>query len=619
MYQKHVSKSQRFPILSSVIIAAAILVSVLQAIFFTLEGFWTTYTIGSVCLFVSILFLSWKSMSTHNIRIVGLILFLLCIQLCIFGIKLASTQPPFTFRLLQVAIVIMYFMSATVILLAVSRVNALPNISLLLLSVAAAYFLSESGLELLRISKDKNLAKLPHRWSAPEWLGTMETHPDLGFYYAPHSVLKLYYPDNPRGYFKKEEDNRGKKWRLQVQEGNVANFTLFPDGTETMRIVIKEVKTKIQEHIQLNQDRLSVKSNHRYAVIFQARADSSRNIILGFARAHEPWDNLGLYKNIELKPEWQKFNIEFVVMADDDNARIHFDVGGSKVSVELSDVILRSLPDGKTVKPDIPPEKYFVSYRFNALGCRGKDYHIPRPGGTVRIVLLGDSFTMGVGVHEEDTFGYQLERLLNEKTVAQNSGITYEVVNCGVSGFGTREERLFYELFAAKYEPDIVLLSMVWNDEMSFADEIKKGYVNRHPSKLESLFYIWGRIQEYRYKRPFPDFSACVDEILQLKSDVQKQGACLTVVLFRNNSDYGTSYYAKIWDHLAKTIQEGLQGTDIPILDLGEKLREKHPLEDLRVHDIDLHPNEIAHATAAQEILSFLRRKDMLISRRRVH
>lgn len=612
MYQRYIPKSPRFLFLSRMIVASAILVSLMQETFFILEGFWTTYNVVTLCLFAVILHLTWKYLVRHDVRFAGLVLFVFCVQLGIFVVKLVVTEPPFTFRLLQVAIVVTYFTTVMAILLAVFRVPALPNAILLLLSVAVACFLGEAGLELLRISKDKNPTKL-----VPEWSDTMETHPDLGFYYAPYSVLKTYYPDNPRGYFK-EEVNK-EKWRLQNQEGNVANLVLLPDNTDMVRIVIKEAKTKTQEHIQLNQDRLSVKSNHRYAIHFLARADSSRTMTLGFAKAHEPWDNLGLYKNIELKPEWQNFDIEFMATADDDNARIHFSVGVSNVPVELSDVLLRSLPEGETIEPTLPPKRYFVSYRFNALGCRGRDYSIPRSSDTVRIVLLGDSTTLGVGVHEEDTFGYQLERLLNEEGAAQSFGNIYEVINCGVSGFSTRDERLFYQLFAARYEPDIVLLVMVENDDMSFAEEIKKGYVNRRTAKLESLFYIWGVIQEYRHKRPFPDYSACIGEILQLQNAVQKQGGCLAVMLFRNNSDFGAGYYAKIWDHLTKTIREGLQGTDIPILYLGEKLREKYQLENLDVHEFDFHPNEIVHATAAQEILSFLKREDMLSLSCRVH
>ena len=33
------------------------------------------------------------------------------------------------------------------------------------------------------------------------------------------------------------------------------------------------------------------------------------------------------------------------------------------------------------------------------------------------------------------------------KTLWRGSAMAYEVVNCGVSGYGTREERIFYEVF----------------------------------------------------------------------------------------------------------------------------------------------------------------------------
>jgi SAM-dependent methyltransferase len=54
---------------------------------------------------------------------------------------------------------------------------------------------------------------------------------------------------------------------------------------------------------------------------------------------------LGLYRKIELTPEWQSFEEEFVAAADEDNARIHFDLGNSGIPVELASVNLR-LPGG---------------------------------------------------------------------------------------------------------------------------------------------------------------------------------------------------------------------------------------------------------------------------------
>ena len=322
--------------------------------------------------------------------------------------------------------------------------------------------------------------------------------------------------------------------------------------------------------------------------------------------AHEPWANLGLYQTIELTSNWRRFQLDFTAIADDDDARIHVDAGNSDIAVELSSVTLRSRPAGTLIGPDRSQRKYYVSYRFNSLGCRGRDYVLPRPAGTGRVVLIGDSFTLGVGVHEPDTFGNQLERLLNEKTKALGSFESYDVINCGVSGYGTKEERLFYEEVGATYKPQIVLLVMVSNDDMSFLEEVEKGYVLRRAGRIESLSYIWRQVEEYRHRRPFSDYRGCIAEIQRLNRSVRTRGARLGVVIFRSNADYGGDYNAAMWDQLTNRVAAGLQGTDIPVLDLGPALLAKHPGEQLLVHEIDGHPNEVAHRTAAKVIFEFL-------------
>jgi SAM-dependent methyltransferase len=60
-----------------------------------------------------------------------------------------------------------------------------------------------------------------------------------------------------------------------------------------------------------------------------------------------------VYDRIDLTPEWQSFEREFVTSDTEDNARVHFDVGDSSISVEVSSVILRSLTDGKVIKPGV--------------------------------------------------------------------------------------------------------------------------------------------------------------------------------------------------------------------------------------------------------------------------
>lgn len=56
---------------------------------------------------------------------------------------------------------------------------------------------------------------------------------------------------------------------------------------------------------------------------------------------------------------------------DDNNARIHFDVGGSDVPVELSSVTLRSLPDGQVVEA---PEPRFLERLRMDIGVNPLSY-----------------------------------------------------------------------------------------------------------------------------------------------------------------------------------------------------------------------------------------------------
>lgn len=71
---------------------------------------------------------------------------------------------------------------------------------------------------------------------------------------------------------------------------------------------------------------------------------------MGFAKIYTLWDDLGLCRNIDLTPEWQSFEMDFVATADEDNARLHFDVGGSEISVELSSLRLHILSDSLTIE-----------------------------------------------------------------------------------------------------------------------------------------------------------------------------------------------------------------------------------------------------------------------------
>ena len=100
-----------------------------------------------------------------------------------------------------------------------------------------------------------------------------------------------------------------------------------------------------------------------------------------------------------------------------------------------------------------------VGFRINGQGMRAeRDYGYEKPEGVIRIVSLGDSFTVGYEVEVEETFSLVLEKELRKL------GYNIEVLNTGVSGYSNAEACVYLERELLKYDPDIVILSFFSND-----------------------------------------------------------------------------------------------------------------------------------------------------------
>lgn len=113
------------------------------------------------------------------------------------------------------------------------------------------------------------------------------------------------------------------------------------------------------------------------------------------------------------------------------------------------------------LKPDIHTCYYGARVDTNSQSIRAeRDYEIPKPPNTYRILLLGDSQTFGQGVNFDETFGQILEKKLNEAS----KGPVVEVLNGGVDGYNTAQEAAFFVHRGLRFEPDLVLILFIAND-----------------------------------------------------------------------------------------------------------------------------------------------------------
>jgi lysophospholipase L1-like esterase len=103
--------------------------------------------------------------------------------------------------------------------------------------------------------------------------------------------------------------------------------------------------------------------------------------------------------------------------------------------------------------------EFSVDVRLNALGFRDRRLPSPKPPGVQRVVALGDSFTQGYGVEEDEAWPRRLETVLDARGRGQ-----YEVVNLGVPGTNPRDYVSHLQYPGLAYEPDVVLVTVMAND-----------------------------------------------------------------------------------------------------------------------------------------------------------
>lgn len=102
--------------------------------------------------------------------------------------------------------------------------------------------------------------------------------------------------------------------------------------------------------------------------------------------------------------------------------------------------------------PNLDTKYKLVDFHTNAEGFRDRNHETT--SHTKKIAVLGDSFTMGTGVSEQEMYVSSTEDLLNENEQKDK----FEVFNFGVSGYSLTEYKIILEQNVLKYNPDLVVI-----------------------------------------------------------------------------------------------------------------------------------------------------------------
>ena len=140
-------------------------------------------------------------------------------------------------------------------------------------------------------------------------------------------------------------------------------------------------------------------------------------------------------------------------------ARVVQEIGGNMLGG--SGFIVRQTSRGKRLIPNVKAVVRYhglshidVPISTNSLGLRDREIPHARTSAG-RILVLGDSFTAGLQVELDEVVAKRVERALN---APDPPGTRVEVVNAGVSAWGTDNALLYFLHEGWRYRPDVVVL-----------------------------------------------------------------------------------------------------------------------------------------------------------------
>jgi len=133
------------------------------------------------------------------------------------------------------------------------------------------------------------------------------------------------------------------------------------------------------------------------------------------------------------------------------------------ISQESRDLFIRSPIAGLhyELRPGFTGRAYGCEIKVNSHGMRSPERPVAKPANVRRVLILGDSVVFGHGVGQSLIFPAVLEKSLNDPTTA---AARVEVINTGVPGYNSEQERICLREKGMAWQPDVVVVVAVAND-----------------------------------------------------------------------------------------------------------------------------------------------------------
>ena len=314
--------------------------------------------------------------------------------------------------------------------------------------------------------------------------------------------------------------------------------------------------------------------------------------------------------------------------------------------------------------------EFSVETSRNSLGYHDIEHTLQKPEDTFRVLILGDSFVEAIQVPLENTFHKIMEKELNRRM-----NFPVEVISLGRSGAGTKKSYEILLETGNRFSPDLVLMQFLSNDLIDNSPPLKKEEKEQEkrrkqyiPQLREAYFrYLWVKPSRFnqllalKLARLYQGF--CVSKY----ADRDKYGFIhLNTLIFceeyshlwerawrrtqrlirqtqtlseENGKEFLLISFPEMWrvgstkkidrrmkamsrdamDHrwdfnkTDRILRDFCQKEGIPFLSLLPGFLESYRMFRKRLHfAFDMHLNERGHRVAADAILEYILRKNMI-------
>ncbi|MFG0319769.1 MAG: DUF5989 family protein [Planctomycetota bacterium JB042] len=161
-------------------------------------------------------------------------------------------------------------------------------------------------------------------------------------------------------------------------------------------------------------------------------------------------------------------------------------------------------PDATTSRST---SEFDVTFAINDKGLRNPPLKHQNVVGNDRVLFVGDSFTLGYAVADDDLFLRRMERSLRA------AGHDVDAINGGTEGYSTDQEITWYEEEGAKYEAEVVVLvpylnDVFWNTQPNYTRFPKPRYelVDGAPKRTNPTLEDPGQLSWFKRNTALGDF-----------------------------------------------------------------------------------------------------------------